>query len=252
MPTTSKLGLQLLQNGSANQVLGNDTFAQLNQLVQAAVTDRLSTPPGSPANEALYLITATATGAWAGKENQLAYWLTATNAWQYVVPREGMLVHVNDEDQFYKYDGAAWGAFSSGGGGGAGAFRNKLINPNFLINQTKVSGSVVLAAGAYGHDGWKAGAAGCTYTFSTTNNVTTVTISAGSLTQVLEGNGLQSGTHTLSWTGTAQGRVNGGTYAASPVAFGATGGSNATVEFNTGTVSLPQFEPGGTATATAM
>lgn len=108
MPQTTKLGLELLQNGAANQTLSNTSFAQLNQLVQAGVTDRLSTPPGSPADEALYIITATATGAWAGRENQLAYWLTTTNAWQYITPREGMWVHVNDEDVYYKYTGAAW------------------------------------------------------------------------------------------------------------------------------------------------
>lgn len=116
MTATTKLDLELLQNGAANQTLSNETFHQLNQLVQASVVDRATTPPGSPANEALYLIIATATGIWAGKENQLAYWLTSTNAWQYVTPREGMIVHVNDEDVFYKYDGSAWAIFSAGGG----------------------------------------------------------------------------------------------------------------------------------------
>lgn len=116
MTATTKLDLELLQNGAANQTLSNETFHQLNQLVQAAVVDRATTPPGSPANEALYLIIATATGVWAGKENQLAYWLTSTSAWQYVTPREGMIVHVNDEDVFYKYDGSAWAIFSAGGG----------------------------------------------------------------------------------------------------------------------------------------
>lgn len=117
MTATTKLDLELLQNGAANQTLANETFHQLNQLVQASVVDRATTPPGSPANEALYLIIATATGIWAGKENQLAYWLTSTNAWQYILPREGMLVHVNDEDEYYSYDGAAWAIFSSGGSG---------------------------------------------------------------------------------------------------------------------------------------
>lgn len=115
MTTTTKLGLELLASAAANQILSNTTFAMLNQLVQAAATDRLNTPPGSPADEALYIITATATGAWAGKENQLAYWLDSTGAWQYIAPREGMLVHVNDENVYYKYDGSAWASFSAGG-----------------------------------------------------------------------------------------------------------------------------------------
>lgn len=116
MTATTKLALELLQNNAANQVLANTTFAQLNQLVQASVADRINTPPGSPANEALYIITATATGVWAGKENQLAYWLTSTGAWQFIAPREGMLVHVNDEDVYYKYTGSVWEIFAAGMG----------------------------------------------------------------------------------------------------------------------------------------
>lgn len=128
-------------------------------------------------------------------------------------------------------------------------FRNRIINGGFAVNQRAVSGTVVLAAGIYGHDRWKAGASGCTYTFSTASNVTTLTISAGSLQQVIEGRNLQSGTHTLSWAGTAQGNIAGGSYSASGVTGSAIGGANLTIEFNTGTVSVVQLEVGSTATA---
>lgn len=47
------------------------------------------------------------------------------------------------------------------------ACRNRLINSNFVINQLEKTGTVTLAANEYGHDGWKAGASGCTYTFAT-------------------------------------------------------------------------------------
>jgi len=106
--TTTKLGLTETANGQANYLNVNEALARLDQLVQGAVTDRLATPPGSPTNGSLYIITATATGAWAGRENQLAYWLSSVNAWTYVTPREGMLLHVNDEDEYYKYTGSAW------------------------------------------------------------------------------------------------------------------------------------------------
>jgi hypothetical protein len=57
------------------------------------------------------------------------------------------------------------------------------------------------------------------------------------------------GTFTLSWTGTAQGRVNGGGYSTSPlIVTGLTAGANCTVEFNTGTCSFPQLEVGSSAT----
>ena len=129
------------------------------------------------------------------------------------------------------------------------AFKNRLINAQLLINQRGVSGTVTLSAGAYGHDRFKAGASGCTYTFATTNNVTTLTITAGSLQQVIEGLNLESGTYTLSWTGTVQGKIGAGSYGASGITGSITGGTNTTIEFNTGTLSLPQLEVGSTATS---
>lgn len=121
---------------------------------------------------------------------------------------------------------------------------NRLINGGFAVNQRVVSGTVTLAAGAYGHDRWKAGAAGCTYTFATVNNVTTITITAGSLIQVIEGINLASGTHTLSWTGTSQGKIGAGSYSASGVNSSITGGTNLSIEFNVGTLSIVQFNFG--------
>ena len=127
--------------------------------------------------------------------------------------------------------------------------KNVIINGNFNVNQRGVSGTVTLAAGAYGHDRWKGGASGCTYTFATVENVTTLTISAGSLIQVVEGLNLQSGTYTLSFSGTAQGKIGAGSFSSSGVTGTATGGTNLNIEFNTGTLSLVQLEKGSTATS---
>jgi hypothetical protein len=114
---------------------------------------------------------------------------------------------------------------------------NKVINGAFNINQRNVSGTVTLAAGEYGHDQWKAGSSGCSYTFATVNNVTTITIISGSLQQIIEGVYLYDGTYCLGWSGTAQGKINAGSYSSSGVTGVATGGTNLTVEFNTGTLS---------------
>lgn len=122
--------------------------------------------------------------------------------------------------------------------------KNAIINGNFAVNQRGVSGTVVLSAGAYGHDRWKAGASGCTYTFATSANVTTITITAGSLIQVIEGVNLYTDTYTLSWSGTAQGKIGAGSYSGSGVTGSVTGGSNLNIEFNTGTLSLVQLEAG--------
>lgn len=126
--------------------------------------------------------------------------------------------------------------------------RNRIINGNFAVNQRAVSGTVTLAAGAYGHDRWKAGASGCTYTFTTSGLDTTITISAGSLQQVIAGENIEGGTYTMSWTGTAQGKINGGSFSATGVqATGVIAGANLTVEFGVGSITKVQVECNGTA-----
>lgn len=136
---------------------------------------------------------------------------------------------------------------------------NRVINGDFSVNQLNpgaTSGTVTLTAGQYGWAAtgtkgfgrWKAGASGCTYSFSVAGGVTTITITAGSLQQVIEGISLQSGTHVLSWSGTAQGKIGAGSYSASGVTGSVTGGSDLTIEFGTGTLSQVQFEPGVIAT----
>lgn len=125
------------------------------------------------------------------------------------------------------------------------AGRNRIINGTFAVNQRAFAGGA-LTAGTYGHDRWKAGAGGATYTV--TGEVATIT--AGTLQQVIEGvNVPEGGTYILSWTGTAQARVDGGAYAASPITVtGKTASTNTTVEFGTGTVSLVQYEAGSAKT----
>jgi hypothetical protein len=144
-----------------------------------------------------------------------------------------------------------------GNSGAVSGFRNRIINSNFLVNQRAVSGTVTLAAGAYGHDRWKAGAAGCTYTFAAlSNGDVAITITAGSLMQVIEGSNVEGGAYTINNRGTAQVRYAGsggtptGSYAAVPVTTTSlTGGGNLTVEFTTGTLDKAQVEPGTAATS---
>ena len=145
-------------------------------------------------------------------------------------------------------------------------FRNLLRNPSFAINQRGVSGSVVLTAGSYGHDGVKAGAGGATYTFATSGLDTTLTITAGSLIlpiegNMIEGNVVEYSTYTLRHEGTAAARIwqgtgntGSGVYqradSAAPLGIaGLSANTQTNVEFSVGTILRPQFEPGAYATA---
>ena len=131
--------------------------------------------------------------------------------------------------------------------------KNRLIDTGFIINQRGYASGASLSAGSYAHDRWKAGASGCTYTFTqgSLGVPITITITAGSLQQIIEGCNMgEGGTYILSWTGTAQARINGGSYSTSPlIVSGITAGANTTIEFGTGTVLQPQLEKGSTATS---
>lgn len=127
---------------------------------------------------------------------------------------------------------------------------NLLINGGFSVNQRVYVSGAAVGAGLYGHDRWKMAASGDTYTFSTTANVTTVTIPATKvLRQVVEGLNLITGTYTLSWSGTAQGKIGAGSLSASGVTGSVVGGTDTTIEFGPGTVSNVRFEYGPIATA---
>ena len=134
-----------------------------------------------------------------------------------------------------------------------GAGDNRIVNGNFAVNQRGQVSGTALATTVYGHDRWKAGASGCTYTFPATLPDTTITITAGTLTQIIEAGMIEGGVYVLSWTGTAQARVYqgspSGSYVASPVVTASLpAGVNTVVEFNTGTVGKVKLEIGSVAT----
>lgn len=145
--------------------------------------------------------------------------------------------------------GTAWIAMAGSASADKG-FKNLLYNGAFNVNQRGVSGTVVLAAGAFGHDGWFGGASGATYTFATSNGRVTLTISAGSLKRIVPSEDIPGGTNTLvmSWSGTAQGKIGAGSYSASGVTSSVSGGSNLVLEFGTGTLAEVQLEKGAVAT----
>jgi hypothetical protein len=74
---------------------------------QDSVIDRVTTPPVSPVAGDRYLVIATGTGAFAGKENQIAEYDGST--WIFTVPTTGTYVSVDSEvDGIYLFDGSAW------------------------------------------------------------------------------------------------------------------------------------------------
>lgn len=76
---------------------------------QQSVLDKdLTAPPGGESKGDRYIVGTSATGAWSGKDKNIA---TFDNpGWTFVTPTEGMITWVEDENLFYHYDGSAWTA----------------------------------------------------------------------------------------------------------------------------------------------
>ncbi len=72
-----------------------------------SVKDRnLTAPPGSPAEGDTYIVATTATGAWAGHEDDVTVWDGAD--WVFGTPREGWKAWVEDEQTGVVYTDGAW------------------------------------------------------------------------------------------------------------------------------------------------
>ena len=78
------------------------------------VIDRdLTAPPGSPNDGDLYLVATSPTGDWSGHAGHLALYysdLWGTNGWDFVIPTEGYIARILDENLNLFYDGASWSA----------------------------------------------------------------------------------------------------------------------------------------------
>ena len=133
---------------------------------------------------------------------------------------------------------------------GLAAAKNLLINASAQINQRGyISTTATTAANEYTLDRWRVVASGENLTFTTTENIATLTAPTNGLEQVIDGDDIQSGTYAISWTGTATctvdavAKTNGQT-------FTLTGGTNASIVFKGGTVISPMVVLGSSAPTT--
>lgn len=111
MATTPNLQLVELESNQLNaENTVNDALITLDTLVLLTVLDMsLTTPPGSPTNGDRYIPLATATGDWAGYENDIAYYY---NGWNFISPVVGWTVYDDDTGKYKIWDGTNWRATS--------------------------------------------------------------------------------------------------------------------------------------------
>ncbi|MET0155567.1 MAG: DUF2793 domain-containing protein [Rickettsiales bacterium] len=97
MALTNNLGLALIEQGQAQkEVTANQAFAKIDAVLNMSVIDRdVTAPPVSPSAGDAYIPHATATGAWAGHENDIAYYYNS--AWNFIAPKAGMAAKAAEE-----------------------------------------------------------------------------------------------------------------------------------------------------------
>lgn len=66
----------------------------------------ISTPPSSPALGQQWIVGPSATGVWAGHDNEIAEW--DGTQWVFHTPSEGDIAYVIDEKAYYGWNGTFW------------------------------------------------------------------------------------------------------------------------------------------------
>jgi hypothetical protein len=124
MSDTPLLGLPLIEAAQAQKhITHNEALLLLDAAIHLSVASRgTAAPPAMADDGARYLVAAVASGAWAGREGNIA--IAQGGGWLFASPRKGWRMWVEDEAKFLLFDGAAWR--EPGGGGQAMAEVPKL------------------------------------------------------------------------------------------------------------------------------
>lgn len=99
----------------------------LAQFTPEAVT---ASPPGSPTSGQSWIIAASATGAWVGKDQQVA--IAVPGGWLYYPPSEGWEGYVKNLNANYQFDGTTWNVAAGGGGASWGSITGTLSSQSDL------------------------------------------------------------------------------------------------------------------------
>lgn len=108
MVTTAHIGVTLVEQAQAQkEVTVNEGMIRLEALQNTAAKDKeLISPPASPASGDVYIVGSGATGDWAGRDGEVAYY--AAGAWQFIAPATGLRLWVADEARGYLFQDGQW------------------------------------------------------------------------------------------------------------------------------------------------
>lgn len=113
--STAKYALpELVLSQASKEITHNEALNIIDILMAKAVNSIVTAPPGSPANGDTVLVKATATGAFTGHETEIAYWLDAAAAWQFIIPTDRMEITDLSNNWVYRFNAGsgAWDQYS--------------------------------------------------------------------------------------------------------------------------------------------
>jgi hypothetical protein len=108
MVDTPNLVMPLMDSSQNGKYLTfNNALRRVDSVLRGNVIDStLATPPSTPTTGDTYIVAATATGAWATKEKNIAVW--NGTSWYFTIPLEGWSVLDLTNDKHLYYSGSAW------------------------------------------------------------------------------------------------------------------------------------------------
>lgn len=123
--------MSTLPNSGATELVAAQASAELavnamgrrldSGFTRAIIEDRdLSSPPGTCADGACYLVAGTGTGAWSGYDGKMmaAVGTNAANGWlPHTVAKEGFQLYVKDENLTIEHNGTSWQTMAGSVGG---------------------------------------------------------------------------------------------------------------------------------------
>ena len=103
-------GWDLGESGYNVQMDAN--LKKIGRLLHTSVKNRTVTDPSTltPANGDMHIVAAGATGAWAGKDNDIAVWDEDYTAWVFITPEIGWTAYIVAEEKLSAFKATGWSA----------------------------------------------------------------------------------------------------------------------------------------------
>ncbi|MDF1726201.1 MAG: DUF2793 domain-containing protein [Sulfitobacter sp.] len=115
--TSPSLSLPYLQPAQAQKhITHNEALRILDAVTQLSVIDATRTaPPAAPTEGDRHIVAPGATGDWYDRDNAVAIW--SDTAWHFAAPSTGWRADIAGTAEVIRFDGTAWVALATGGGG---------------------------------------------------------------------------------------------------------------------------------------